>query len=190
MNDETMDSSYTPPHTLEQALVALLFAAREPLSAKEIARIAGVKTPAILSIIEEVNQKWAAANDPLTIEKAGENFVLKTRGSFRPLIDRLYKGPIKERLSKASLEVLAIILHKEPVARSAIDQLRGVDCLPILQSLLDRGLIETETCETKKIPLYRTTKRFFAYFSLPGKEEVCPPSLASSGSLQELKNDP
>lgn len=151
-------------------LIALLFVAREPLSEKKLSELIG--SP-IQDLIQNLNQTWRLENYPLQILKRSEGYILTVRTSYQSVIDKLYKGPTKERLSGASLEVLAILHHKGALPRSEIDQIRGVDSLPILQSLLDKELVETERHPEKKIPLYRLTKTFLSH--LQETEEAAPP---------------
>ncbi len=161
-------------------LLALLFVAQEPLSEKKLSELIGSSA---LDAIHLLSTEWEETNYPLQILKRGDGYILTARDSYQEIIDKLYKGPTRERLSSAALEVLAIMLHKGPVPRSQIDQIRGVDSLPLLQSLLDKQLVETERCPEKKIPLYRLTKTFLVH--LEDKAEPDPLLSASLKKLQE-----
>lgn len=156
-------------------LIALLFVARDPLTLTDLSKIVAGDVERDL---QDLNEFWARDNYPLQVTKRGDGYILTTRASYQELIDKLYRGPAKERLSSAALEVLAIVLHKGPIARSSIDQLRGVDCLPIIQGLLDKELVETENCPEKRIPLYRPTQKFLSLLQDEG---------ASSSPLPALK---
>lgn len=169
--------------TLE--LIALLFVAREPLSEKKLSELLQGDCREAIS---RLNTQWENENYPLLIVKRSDGYILTARASYQDVIDRLYKGPVKERLSSAALEVLAIIYHKGPLPRSQIDQIRGVDSLNILQSLLDKELVETEKCLERKIPLYRLSKTFLVH--LQDKEESYPLSPSFPESLPKQDNAP
>lgn len=159
-------------------LIALLFVARDPLTKADLSKIVASD---ITQDIADINEIWTRDNFPLQITQRGDAYILTTRASYQEIIDKLYRGPAKERLSGAALEVLAIVLHKGPLARSSIDQLRGVDCLPIIQSLLDKELIESKNCPEKRIPLYTPTEKFLMQIQSEGASS----SLATSSPTPE-----
>ena len=108
-------------------------------------------------------------------EVAG-GYQFRSRPDYVPWIKKLLQ-PKPARLSKAALETLAIIAYKQPVIRSDIEQLRGVDCGGVLRMLLERNLIRV--LGRKEIPgrpiIYATTKQFLEVFDLKNLQDLPSP---------------
>ncbi len=147
----------------EGNVIALLFAAKEPLSLRKLG--------CSLAVIEAINQAWHESQFPLAIDPIAGGFVLRTRAAFAPVVEAMI-GSTKERLSKACLEVLAIVATKQPVARSEIEAIRGVDCSGLMQTLQDKELIESIEQEGSRIHLFQVTEKMLQHFGLRHKEEL------------------
>ena len=97
-----------------------------------------------------------------------------TRHEFAPWIKLLYASRNRAKLSKASLEVLAILAYRQPITRAEIEAIRGVDCSGVLHTILERRLIKISG--RKKVLgrplLYRTTDEFLIYFGLKDLSEL------------------
>ena len=118
-------------------------------------------------------------------EVAG-GYQVRTRPEYTPWIKRLIQ-PRPFRLSKAALETLATVAYKQPIIRSDVEQVRGVDCGGVLKVLLERGLIRV--LGRKEIPgrplIYGTTKRFLEVFDLKTLKDLPTPK-----EIEELGNAP
>ena len=118
-------------------------------------------------------------------EVAG-GFQLCTRPEYNQWIKRLIQ-PKAHRLSKAALETLATIAYKQPIIRSDIEHIRGVDCGGILRNLLERNLIRV--MGRKDIPgrplIYGTTKHFLTVFDLKNLKDLPTPK-----EIESLRVDP
>ncbi|HEY0711559.1 MAG TPA: SMC-Scp complex subunit ScpB, partial [Polyangia bacterium] len=94
-------------------------------------------------------------------------YSLRTNPIFAPWVSKLVAGkPV--RLSRAMLETLAIVAYRQPITRPEIDDVRGVDCGPVLKTLLDRNLVRIigKSEEVGRPMLYGTTGEFLRIFSL------------------------
>jgi segregation and condensation protein B len=145
---------------------SLLFASDKPLGLADLKRLLG----------ERDSKKVAAALDELVSQRRGSGievvalstgWMLRTCPENAAWVARLLTGrPI--RLSRAMLETLAIVAYRQPVTRPEIDDIRGVDCGPVLRTLLDRGLVRIigKKEEVGRPILYGTTPEFLRVFNL------------------------
>jgi segregation and condensation protein B len=107
-------------------------------------------------------------------------------GSAAGYIREFYKTKAKEKLSRPSLESLAIIAYKQPVSRADLEMIRGVNCDGTVAHLLNKGLIEI--VGRKEVPgrpfIYGTTKAFLEYFGLKSLEDL--PKLDQLPQLEQI----
>jgi segregation and condensation protein B len=169
---------------LDSTVEALLFASPDPLSAREIGRIIGRDRRRTEELIEELNRKYAEWGRSFRIEKYGDKFRFYTLPDFNQYISRLADIPRPIRLSRAALEVLSIVAYKQPVVRSEIERIRGVNADSVLRTLLEKGLIEV--CGRSDGPgrplLYRTTWDFLEFFGISDLAELPVPETADDDS--------
>ena len=121
----------------------------------------------------------------ITLKQYGGSYRLVTKAEFADSIKRLLENPSPQSITKASLEVLAIIAYKQPVTRVEIDDLRGVKSEGPIHTLISRGFImEMGRSEgTGRAILYGTTELFLDRFGLESIE-VLPPL-----TVEEDEND-
>src|SRR3990167_5125113 len=128
------------------ALLAVLFAAGEPLSKKELAGLLEVKVEEMETILEMLRQTVEVAG--LALIEAGEEVELRTSPEAAELVKKLWEAERARDLGKAGLETLAVIAYHATdggvggTTRGEIDWVRGVNSSASLRTLLVRGLIE------------------------------------------------
>lgn len=127
-------------NNIDSRIEALLFLKGEPMSAKELAKILGVKENEIKSGTEELDKKLSGRG--IVLVKKEDSYALATSPECSEFAKILIKEELNPELSKASLEVLSIVIYKGPLSRAEIDYIRGVNSTFILRNLLVRGLIE------------------------------------------------
>uniref|UniRef100_A0A7C6A8Y0 SMC-Scp complex subunit ScpB n=1 Tax=candidate division WOR-3 bacterium TaxID=2052148 RepID=A0A7C6A8Y0_UNCW3 len=159
---------------------ALLFAANTPLSLSRLAQLAGKEPLAIIQAIEKLNQDYETTGRTFRIHQVSSGYQLYTLPDYGQWVRSLFQHTHRTRLSKPSLEVLAIIAYEQPITKPEIEKLRGVDSSGPILTLLERKLIQV--AGRAKRPggpfLYRTTKEFLRYFGindlsdLPRKEDL------------------
>jgi len=159
---------------LKKALECVLFVSTKPLPLEEVARILQVPLDEALMLLNELAVEYERRSGLAIVEVAG-GWRMVTRPEFAPYIARLHP-PQRIRLSRGSLEVLAIIAYHQPITRPEIEQLRGVDSSAAIQSLLEHGLIQVVGYkETVGRPrLYATTQKFLELFGLRSLDELPP----------------
>lgn len=167
---------------LSAIVEALLFAADEPLSLKRLAELTGAAEDALRAAIDELNSAYAAAGRTFRINRVAQGFQLYTLPDYADWVRRLYQHTHVIRLSRAALEVLAVVAYRQPVTRPEIDKLRGVDCSGPLITLLERSLITTAgRAHRPGNPfLYRTTREFLRYFGLESLDDLPRPEEIST----------
>jgi segregation and condensation protein B len=157
----------------EATLEALLFVAERPLGRREIAQLAGVDRATVDARIGDLEVSLASRGINLVV--SGDRIELATAPEAGRLIGR-YVGADATRLSAAALETLAIVAYRQPVTKSAVERIRGVDSDYTLRALLHRRLVvELGRAETVGRPyLYGTDFEFLERFGLASLDELPP----------------
>lgn len=153
-----------------QAIVeSLLFAAGEPVELDRIADIVDVDKKSLREIIKKMMDSYNYEKRGIHIIKLENSYQMCTRGEYYEYVSMLMQPRRKMQLSNAAIEVLAIIAYKQPVTRSAIEHIRGVNCDYIVNRLIERKFIE-EVGRLKDAPgrpiLFGTTDEFLRTFGV------------------------
>jgi segregation and condensation protein B len=174
-----------PPGELTEAqLEALLFVAERPLSRREIASQAGVDRATVDARLGDLEVSLATRGIRLVL--SGDRVELATAPEAGGLIAR-FVGADAVRLSPASLETLAIVAYRQPVAKSAVERIRGVDSDYTIRTLLHRRLVvELGRSDAPGRPfLYGTAFEFLERFGLTSLEELPPLDVDIAARLAE-----
>jgi segregation and condensation protein B len=170
---------------LKRVLEALLFSSDRPIHARQLAEAAGAADGhEARSILKEMQAEYDEQGRAFAIEEVAGGFQLLSRPEFAPYIGRLHESQQQESLSKAALETLAIVAYRQPITRAAIEDIRGVQCGPVLRTLVDRRLLRVSgrSEELGRPLLYATTSQFLQVFGLsslselPKKQKLAQPS--------------
>jgi segregation and condensation protein B len=177
---------------LKPVLEAILFSAQKALSPKEIRDVlAGAlehaegddqvkalkksKEEAITSALEELAREHEAASRTLRLVCVAGAWQFVTLPEFAPWIKALVGHRARPpRLSQPALETLAIIAYRQPVTRAEVEQVRGVAVDGVMQTLLERGLVEQRgRAEVIGRPMtFGTTGAFLEYFGLKNLDDM------------------
>lgn len=159
-------------------LEAILFASPEPVAAEKIKDVLEITEMEFAALVQEYTEKLTGEGRGVQLRQVAEGLQLVTKSDAHDAIRRI-NAPRQYRLSRPTLEVLAIIAYKQPVTRLEIEEVRGVKCERSLMTLLDRGLIrELGRKESVGRPIiYGTTEQFLAHFNLRNLSELPSPSL-------------
>lgn len=155
----------------------LLFACGdEGITIKQISKIIDVDEKTIQYILEELKFEYEHENRGIMMLQSNEVFHLTTKPEHNEYYKRLIQNPRSTRMSQASLETLAIIAYQQPITRTEIEEIRGVNSDYAVQTLLARSLIEeVGRKETIGRPvLFATSKEFLTYFGLTSIEDLPP----------------
>lgn len=158
-------------------LESLLFITDKPLSVKELEELIGEEHAALVpSLLEEIKADYETRGGALHLREVAGGAQLATRPEFAPWIRNLYKDKTTFHLSGSAMETLSIIAYKQPITRSEIEEIRGVETTAVLESLIEKKLIRNVgRKETIGRPLlYGTTFEFMKYFGIKNLEDLPP----------------
>lgn len=170
---------------IEGAIEAILYAAGYPVKYEKIAEVLGLDVRNTKKLIEHMCEEFNKENSKrgISLLMFEDTCQFCTKEQYAPYIREALGIRRGGNLSASSMEVLAIVAYNQPITRSFIDQVRGVDSSYAMNSLIDKGLIEA--CGRLDAPgrpmLYATTEKFLRVFGLlslselPATETVLPP---------------
>jgi segregation and condensation protein B len=168
---------------LSNHIEALIFVSPKPIKAEEIKNCleemfdTDVPEKDVSSALQQLIQKYEDDNYAFKIEHVGGGYQFLTKPAYQSSIGILLKQQSKKRLSNSALETLAIIAYKQPVTKSQIEQIRGVNCDYTTQKLLEKELIEIKgKADTLGKPiLYGTSEKFMEYFGINDLQDLPTP---------------
>jgi segregation and condensation protein B len=174
---------------VKHILESLLFIADEPLTLERLKKIVReAESREIRQALAELQEEYRQRQGGFDLRQIAGGYQFRSRNVYNEWITRLIE-PSPVRLSKAALETLAIIAYKQPVIRSDVEHIRGVDCGGVLRVLLERQLIRV--LGRKEIPgrplIYATTKKFLEVFDLKDLKDL--PSPKEIESFGQAIND-
>ncbi|MGC8744401.1 MAG: SMC-Scp complex subunit ScpB [Verrucomicrobiia bacterium] len=198
---------------LKEIIEALLFNAQKALTAEEIRNVivetakntedseaksfSRVPVENVRTALEQIEREINSAGRAFRLLCIAGAYQFASRPEFSPWLRTLYgQRQRPPRLSQPALETLAIIAYRQPVTRAEVEQIRGVSVDGVIQTLLERGLIEQSgRAEIPGRPaLYSTTQLFLEYFGLkslddlPAADELRKPQIQKPQTLLTVEN--
>ena len=177
---------------LKHIIESLLFVAEEPLSVDRLKKIIPtVEGTEIKNALITLSDDYETRGGGFYLKQVAGGFQIRTRQEYTEWIKRLIQ-PNPPKLSKAALETLAIIAYKQPIIRSDIEHIRGVDCGGVIRVLMERKLVRI--LGRKEIPgrplIYATTKRFLEVFDLKDLKELpSPKEIEEFGDTEHMDSE-
>jgi segregation and condensation protein B len=172
------------PVELKSALEAIIYAADEPATIEQLAAAVGEEKHVVRAALDELVPGFASDERGVEIREVAGGYRFYTKPQHHDVVRRFIKGlrpPL--RLTMPALETLAVIAYKQPVTQPEIQEIRGVSCAGVIQTLLEKRLVTT--AGRKQVIgrpiLYRTSKDFLIRFGLSDVEEL--PSLKEFEAL-------
>ena len=172
------------PIELKSALEAIIYAADEPATVEQLAAALGEEKHIVRSALDELVASFAADERGVEIRAVAGGYRVYTKPQHHDLVRRFIKSlrpPL--RLTMPALETLAVIAYKQPVTQPEIQEIRGVNCAGVIETLLEKRLVTT--AGRKQVIgrpiLYRTSKDFLMRFGLSDVDEL--PSLKEFEAL-------
>ncbi len=174
-----MELSQIIPH-----IEALIFASDKPLTSAELAdhvntALGFIEDRASLdqveSALEGIKEKYNSEFYAFELKQSGGGWQFLTKPEYHKTVALLNADKFIKRLSAAALETLAIIAYKQPITKSEIESIRGVNCDYAVQKLLEKDLViisgRNENAVGKPL-IYSTSKSFMDYFGINSAEEL------------------
>lgn len=161
---------------IRRAIEAILFAAGYPVSYEKLGEVLGLPAKDVELIVGDMQAAFNSEDSPRGIQLLTfpDTCQLCTKEKFLPYIREALGIKRGGNLSASSLEVLAVVAYNQPVTRAFVDQVRGVDSSYAVNSLLDKGLIES--CGRLDAPgrpmLFATTDKFLRVFGLNSLDDL------------------
>lgn len=159
---------------LIRAVEAVLFASGEPMSIERLAQTFEVTPEKIVKTVESLAEEYADNGSSIVIVRLENTYQMATDEKYAEYIKKAFDIRRRTPLSSAALEVLAVVAYNQPVTKSFIEQVRGVDCSGVVSTLVEKGLIEEQgRLELPGKPLlYGTTKNFLRCFGISDLSEL------------------
>lgn len=161
-----------------RALEAVLFVSDEPIGTGVLAQALEVGRTEIERLLRQLAESYEERGAGIVLREAAGGWRLYTHPEAAPYVEQFVLSARQTRLTKASLETLAIVAYKQPVTRHQVASIRGVNSDAVLRALQDRGLVEEVGRDDGpgRAVLYGTTRRFLERLGLPSVKDL--PSIA------------
>ena len=162
--------------SLEQRLEAMLTVALEPISAEELADVAEVDAVLVTEVLRRLRALYIEEKRGFQLAELASGWVMQSSPDVAQWVTRFANRDVSHRLSSAALETLAIIAYRQPISRTQITALRGVNVDGVVRLLEQRGYIE----EVGRAPgpgqsiLYGTTELFLDRLGLARLSDLPP----------------
>jgi segregation and condensation protein B len=183
---------------LQNHIEALIFCSPSPIKLADIKAClsemfnADVPEEDITGAIERLEEKFKSDDFSFQLFRTAGGFQFLTKPAYQTSIGIMLKQQSKKRLSTSAMETLSIIAYKQPISKTEIENIRGVNCDYAVQKLLDKSLIEiTGKAETIGRPmLYGTTPKFMEYFGINDLAELPTPKDFTTNEINSIGENP
>ena len=174
---------------LEGIVEGILFASGEPVSVDRIAAVCASDVQTVLAAAGHLDEQYKARRGGIRLVRLENALQLCSAPEYASYIRSALEARKPPQLSQSALEVLAAVAYYQPVTKSYVEQVRGVDCSYTIGMLADRGLIE----QSGRLPvpgrpaLYVTTSAFLLTFGISSLEQLPPLPEAQDADPEQLK---
>ena len=174
------ESATDGPHELElgtldlrPALEAVLMVADQPLDHLTLAQAVGHPPPDVEKALAELAQEYTDQERGFELRNVGGGWRYFTRDTYAPAVERFVLDGQQARLTQAALETLAVVAYRQPVSRSRVSAIRGVNVDGVVRTLVTRGLVEEAGIDAESgAILYRTSSYFLERMGLADLSEL------------------
>lgn len=151
---------------IKDVIESLLFVSKKPLSTEEIEGLCSFGRDEIEKNLKELESDYSSRG--LQLIRLAHGFVLATRPQYSTFIEKYLNSPLSVTLSPQALETLSIIAYKQPVTKLEVENIRGVMCDTVIDTLLEKRLIKESgrSDQVGRPILYSTTIEFLKHFGL------------------------
>jgi segregation and condensation protein B len=169
------------------ALEALLLLAAEPVTEFELAQAVGVPESVVAETLTELVAFYEETGRGFELRQVGGGWRYYTREDYADLITRYVVEGQPSKLSQAALETLAVVAYTQPISRSRVSAVRGVNVDGVMRTLMARGLIEEVGHDQESgAVLFATTSYFLERMGLKALEDL-PPLAPQLPEVEELE---
>ena len=185
------NSDVAPEKNIKSILEAILFAASEPISVKQFQHaLPGINAREIRKVLSELRDEYGQMHRSFHLVEIANGYQICTRPEFSEWIRKFYIQQVRVTLSPSALETLAIVAYKQPVTRSDVSAIRGVNSDSVINALVEKDLVCVSGRKegAGRSLLFSTTDTFLQQFGLKNPSEL--PSLEEIEQLLSTSNSP
>ncbi len=163
---------------------AVMFAHGDPITPEKLSEASGIDVETTAKLIEQLQRRYNVQESGLQVIRLNDGFQITTRPEYSSYIKSALETRKQQPLSQAAMETLSIIAYNQPVTKSFVEQVRGIDSSSVVNTLVERDLLE----EAGRLDLpgrpvaYRTTDTFLRCFGISSLKEL-PPLPNQEGQL-------
>ncbi len=185
----TDDNTYS----LKNAAEAIIFASGEPVERARLIDALGCSPEKLDAALKELQKEYDERGSAVELLLLGSKAQFATRPQYAEAVRTVLDMKRNQPLSSAAFEVLAVVAYNQPVTRAFIEQVRGVDCGGVINTLCQRNLIEE--CGRLDLPgrplIYCTTTDFLKCFCMSTLAELpeIPDTKAAAAALENIRSD-
>lgn len=162
---------------LKPALEAVLMVVDEPATEEHLAKVLRRPRAAVMDALRELAEEYTREQRGFELREVAGGWRFYSRAAYAEAVESFVLDGQQARLTQAALETLAVVAYRQPVSRSRVSAVRGVNCDGVMRTLLQRGLVQEAGTEPETgAILYVTTHYFLERMGLRGLEEL--PDLA------------
>lgn len=182
-------------HMLRGSIEAILMVASEPVDASELADVLGVSADDIEAELRALASEYLGERQDrprgFQLREVAGGWRIYSARAYADVVGRFVVGSSHARLSQAALETLAVIAYRQPISRTRISRIRGVNVDGVVRTLMARGLVEETGLTPSGARLYGTTGEFLEKMGLTSLSELVPlaPYLPDADALDELEEE-
>jgi segregation and condensation protein B len=170
-----LDSADLPP--VRAALEAVLLVVDEPVAEVVLAQVVERPTEEVAALLRALAAEYDADGRGFELRNLSGGWRLYTRASCAPFVERFVRDGQQARLTQAALETLAVVAYRQPVSRSRVAAIRGVNVEAVMRTLVSRGLVtEVGTEPESGAVLYGTTGFFLERLGISSVADLPPVS--------------
>ena len=181
-------TNYFQMSELSRKIEALLFISSSPVTERELKDALKVSLREVRNALEELRAIFDGENHGVFLRTLAGGWIIETKPELSEIAGRFRDnaGKNRVRLSKAAIETAAVIAKRQPVTRSEIDEIRGVNSSSPLAKLLELGLVKTSGRKKEGRPslLYVTTQKFLETFGIDDINDI--PDLDEIDTEEEI----
>jgi segregation and condensation protein B len=176
-----------PAEELRSALEAILLVVDEPVTSTLLAQVLEEPATRIESTLLALADDYTGASRGFELRQVANGWRFYTRPAYASYVERFVLDGQQIRLTQAALETLAVVAYKQPVTRSRVAAIRGVNCDGVMKTLVTRGLIEECGTENENgAHLYRTTRLFLEKIGINSVADLPPIAPFLPDNIDEL----
>ena len=160
--DETIpERDHLDGQQLRGALEAILLVVDEPANPTVLAQVLTTPEPEIVEMLQSLRSEYDEAGRGFELREIAGGWRLYTRAEFAPSVERFVLEGQQARLTQAALETLAVVAYRQPVSRTRVSAVRGVNVDGVMRTLVSRGLVEEAGADHESGAILYQTSRYF-----------------------------